>query len=214
MIKRHWATLTLGCAIVASAILLLYLSRGLTPLVDQWGYVYAYRSWSLETLLTPHNGHLMALSILLYKAMFSVFGLESQLPYQLLNYALSGMVAALLFTLIRDRVGDLLALAAAVLILFVGAGADVIMPTYAFPNLIGLATGLGALLALRREDLKGDLIAFFLLTISILAYSIGIVFAAGAIAAIAMRPSGERLRRCWVALLPLVVYIIWALSTT
>jgi hypothetical protein len=211
VLKRHWATLTLGCAIVASTLLLLYLSRGLTPLVDQWGYVYAYRSWSLETLLTPHNGHLMALSILLYKAMFSVFGLESQLPYQLLNYALSGLVAALLFTLIRDRVGDLLALAAAVLILFFGAGADVIMPTYAFPNLIGLATGLGALLALRREDLKGDLIAFFLLTISILAYSIGIVFAAGAIAAIAMRPSGERLRRCWVALLPLAVYVIWAL---
>jgi|GEM_PF-5635877 len=41
----------------------------------------------------------MALSILLYKSMFSVFGLESQLPYQLLNYALSGLVAALLFAL-------------------------------------------------------------------------------------------------------------------
>ncbi len=192
MLKRHWSILALGCAIGASAILLLYLGRGLTPLVDQWGYVYAYRSWSLETLLTPHNGHLMALSILLYKAMFSVFGLESQLPYQLLNFALSGLVAALLFALIRDRVGDLLALAAAVLMLFYGAGADVIMPTYAFPNLIGLATGLGALLALRREDLRGDLIAFTLLTISILAYSIGIVFAAGAIAALA-------------------VYIAWAL---
>jgi|GEM_PF-3958823 len=56
MLTRHRSVVVLGCAIVASAILLLYLSRGLTPLVDEWGYVYAYRSWSLETLLTPHNG--------------------------------------------------------------------------------------------------------------------------------------------------------------
>src|SRR5690349_1703474 len=108
MLKRHWPIIVLGCAILASSLLLLYLGRGLTPLVDQWGYLYAYRSWSLETLLTPHNGHLMALSILLYKAMFSVFGVHSQLPYQLVNFALSGAVAALLFALVRDRVGDLL----------------------------------------------------------------------------------------------------------
>lgn len=211
MLKRHWPILALGCAIVASSLLLLYLGRGQTPLVDQWGYVYAYRSWSLETLLTPHNGHLMALSILLYKAMFGIFGLESQLPYQLVTVALSGTVGALLFTLIRDRVGDLLALAAAVLILFYGAGGDVITPTYTFPNLLGLATGLGALLVLRRGDLEGDVATCFLLVVSVAAYSIGIVFVAGAAAAIFLRPAGQRLRRCWVFLVPLAGYVAWAL---
>jgi hypothetical protein len=211
VLKRHWPIVVLGCAILASTLLLLYLSRGLTPLVDQWGYLYAYRSWSLETLLTPHNGHLMALSILLYKVMFSLFGVESQVPYQLVNYALSATVATLLFVLMRNRVGDLLALAAAVLMLFYGAGADVILPTFAFPNLIGLALGLAALLALRRGDLKGDIATCFLLTVSVASYSIGIVFVAGAIAAVALRPAGQRVRRCWVFLVPLVTYVAWAL---
>jgi hypothetical protein len=210
-LKRHWSIVVLGCAILASTLLLLYLARGLTPLVDQWGYLYAYRSWSLETLLTPHNGHLMALSILLYKAMFSIFGVESQVPYQLVNYALSAMVATLLFVLMRTRIGDLLALAAAILMLFYGAGADVILPTFAFPNLIGLALGLAALLALRRGDLKGDLATCALLTVSVASYSIGIVFVAGAIAAIALRPPGQRLHRFWVVLVPLAIYVAWAL---
>ncbi len=214
MLKRNWPILVLACAIVASTLLLLYLGRGMTPLVDQWGYAYAYRSWSLQTLLTPHNGHLMALSILLYKAMFGIFGLESQVPYQLVNYALSASVATLLFVLIRDRVGEVLALAAAILILFYGAGADVILPTFAYPNLFGLATGLAALLVLRRRDLKGDVGACFLLTVSIAAYSIGIVFLAGTIAALALRPRGERLRRWWVVAIPLVAYVAWAIWAT
>lgn len=214
MLKRHWSIAVLGCAILASTLLLLYLARGLTPLVDVWGYLYAYRSWSPETLLTPHNGHLMALSLVLYKGMFAVFGLESQVPYQLVNLALSAAVGALLFVLIRKSIGDLLALAAAILILFYGAGADVILPTFAYPNLFGLATGLAALLVLRRGDLKGDVGACFLLTVSIAAYSLGIVFAAGAIAAIALRPRGARLGRWWVVAIPLVAYAAWAIWAT
>lgn len=214
MLKRHWSLAVLGCAIVASTLLLLYLARGLTPLVDVWGYLYAYRSWSPETLLTPHNGHLMALSLVLYKGMFAAFGLESQVPYQLVNLALSAAVGALLFVLIRKSVGDLLALAAAILILFYGAGADVILPTFAYPNLFGLATGLGALLVLRRGDLEGDVGACFLLSVSIAAYSLGIVFAAGAIAAIALRPRGSRLGRWWVVAIPLVAYAAWAIWAT
>ncbi|HUC06897.1 MAG TPA: hypothetical protein VMR96_02310, partial [Solirubrobacterales bacterium] len=214
MLKRHWSIVVLGCAILASTLLLLYLARGLTPLVDVWGYLYAYRSWSPETLLTPHNGHLMALSLILYKGMFATFGLESQVPYQLVNLAFSAAVAALLFALIRANIGDLLALAAAILILFYGAGADVILPTFAYPNLFGLATGLAALLVLRRGDLKGDIGACFLLTVSIAAYSLGIVFAAGVIAALALRPRGSRLGRWWVVAIPLVAYAAWAIWAT
>jgi hypothetical protein len=214
VLKRHWSILVLGCAILASSLLLLYLARGLTPLVDVWGYLYAYRSWSPETLLTPHNGHLMALSLILYKGMFATFGLESQVPYQLVNLAFSAAVGALLFALIRTSIGDLLALAAAILILFYGAGADVILPTFAYPNLFGLATGLAALLVLRRGDLKGDLGACVLLIVSIAAYSLGIVFAAGAIAALALRPRGERMHRFWVVAIPLLAYVAWAIWAT
>jgi hypothetical protein len=205
--------LLLAAAIAASTILLLYLGRGLTPVVDQWAYIYAYQPWSVESLLTPHSGHLIVLPLIIQKAMFEVFGIESQLPYQLLNLALSASVAAMLFALIRNAVGDLLALAAATLILFYGAGADVLIPTFQITNLIGIASGLAMLLALRRESLLGDAAACLFLVMSLASFSIGVAFAAGAALALALRPPGLRLSRCWVVVGPLILYgawVIWA----
>jgi hypothetical protein len=209
--RRRWPILLLGGAILVSTLLLLYLGRNQTVLVDQWAYVFAYRSWSPSTLLFPHNGHLVVFAVLVYKAMFEVFGIGSQLPYQLVNLALSATVVLLLFALIRDRVGELLALAAATLILFYGPGLDTILVTYAFPNLIGIATGLAGLLVLRRGDLKGDLAACLLLTLSVASYSAGVAFVAGAAVAVALRPAGRRLRSVWVFALPLAGYIAWML---
>ncbi|HEX3609806.1 MAG TPA: hypothetical protein VHU14_09105 [Solirubrobacterales bacterium] len=208
--KRRWPILTLGAAIVVSTLLILYLGRGQTPLVDQWAYIYAYRSWAPNSLATPHSGHLIILPLLVYKAMFSAFGLESQLPYQLVNLALSATVAVLLFALTRDAVGDILALFAAILTLFFGAGADVIVPTFQITNLIGLAAGLGMLLALRREDVRGDVAACLLLATSLASFSIGVAFAAGAVAMLTFRPRGLRLSRWWVVVPPLVLYTAWA----
>ncbi len=198
-------------AIAASTILLLYLGRGQTPVVDQWAYIYAYLPWSLESLLTPHGGHLIALPLIVQKAMFEVFGIESQLPYQLLNLALSAAVASMLFALIRNAVGDLLALAAATLILFYGAGADALIPTFQITNLIGIAAGLAMLLALRRESLWGDVAASLFLAMSLASFSIGVAFAAGAALALVLRPPGLRLSRCWVVLAPIVLYGAWVL---
>jgi hypothetical protein len=143
--------------------------------------------------------------------MFEAFGIESQLPYQLLNLALSAAVAAMLFALIRNAVGEVLALAAATLILFYGAGADVLIPTFQITNLIGIAAGLAMLLALRRESLRGDVAASLFLAMSLASFSIGVAFAAGAALAIVLRPPGLRLSRCWVVLVPIVLYGAWVL---
>ncbi len=208
---RRRSILALVGAIAGSTLLLLYLGRGQTPVVDQWAYIYAYQSWSLESLLTPHSGHLIVLPLIVYKAMFGAFGIESQLPFQLLNLALSAAVASMLFALIRNSVGDLLALAAATLILFYGAGADVLIPTFQITNLIGIAAGLAMLLALRRETVLGDLAASLLLAASLASFSIGVAFAAGAALALVLRPPGVRLSRCWVVLVPVIVYGVWVL---
>jgi hypothetical protein len=210
-LKKRWPIAVLGTAILVSTLLILYLGRGQTLVVDQWGYLYGFHSWSPQTLLTPHNGHLIVLPLLVYKTLFAVFGIESHLPFQLVTLALSATVASLLFVLIRDRVGDLLALGAATLVLFYGAGAEVILPTFMIPNLLGLSSGLGMLLVLRREDLRGDLAACLLLAMSLASFSIGVAFAAGAIVMLALRPPGQRLSRAWVVALPLLAYVAWAL---
>ncbi|HEU4943724.1 MAG TPA: hypothetical protein VFT10_01035 [Solirubrobacterales bacterium] len=209
--KQRWPILLLAAAIAASTILLLYLGRGQTPVVDQWAYIYAYQPWTAEMLLTPHSGHLIVLPLVVQKAMLEVFGLESQLAFQLLNLALSAAVASMLFALIRKAVGDLLALAAATVILFYGAGADVLIPTFQITNLIGIASGLAMLLALRRESLWGDVGACLFLAMSLASFSIGVAFAAGAALALALRPPGLRLSRCWVVLAPIVIYGAWVL---
>jgi hypothetical protein len=209
-LKRNWPVLLLGAAIVAATILLLYLGRGQTPVVDQWAYIYAY-SWSLESLLTPHSSHLVVLPVVVQKLMFEVFGLEHQLPYQLLNLGLSATIAILLFVLIRNAIGEVLALLAATIMLFYGAGADALIPTFQITNLLGMACGLGMLLALRRNSLAGDAVASLLLAMSLASFSIGVAFAVGATVALATRPPGQRLRRCWVVLVPLVLFGAWVL---
>ncbi len=209
--KQRWPVLVLAAAVVVATLLILHLGRGQTLVVDQWGYLYAHRSWAPGSLLTPNNGHLIVLGLLVYKVLYSIFGIDSQLPYQLVTLALSATVATLLFVSIRRSVGDLLALAAAILILFYGAGADAILPTSQIPNLIAMATGLGMLLALRRGDLRGDIAGCALLAMSLASFSIGVAFALGAIVLLALRPAGGRLHRFWVVATPLAAYIAWAL---
>jgi len=210
-LRQRWPILLLGLAIVASTLLVLRVGRGQTLVVDQWAFLNVYRSWSPGVLLTPHNGHLTVFPLIVQKAMYESFGIGSHLPYQLLNSVLSGTVATLLFLLIRSRVGDLLALAAAVLMLFYGAGADPLVATSQIVNLIGLAAGLGMLLSLRRDDLRGDMGACLLLAISLASFSVGIAFAAGAVVAILLRESRRGLDRLWVVALPVAAYAAWFL---
>ena len=209
--KQRWPILVLGAAIVCATLLLLHLGRGQTLVVDQWGYLYTHRSWAPNSLLAPHNGHLIVLGLLVYKLLYATFGIESQLPYQLVTLALSASVATLLFASIRRSVGDLLALAAAILILFYGAGADAILPTSQIPNLIALASGLGMLLALRSGDLRDDLLACLLLAMSLASFSVGVAFALGGAVILASRPPAQRLSRAWVVAVPLAAYVAWAI---
>jgi hypothetical protein len=210
-LRRRWPILLLGAAVAVSTLLLLHLGRGQTLVVDQWGYLSAYRSWAPGSLLAPHNGHLIVLPLLVYKAMFEAFGIGSQLPYQLVTLGLSATVAVLLFLLIRDGIGEVLALAAATLILFYGAGADVILPTFQFPNQIGLASGLAMLLLLRRGDIWGDAAACLFLAMSLASFSIGLAFAAGAAVMLVFRPGGRLLSGAWVWVVPGAAYAAWVL---
>jgi hypothetical protein len=208
-LRQRWPILVLGAAIAVATVLMLHLGRGQTLVVDQWGYLYSHRSWSPGSLLSPHNGHLIVLGLLVYKGLYSTFGIDSQLPFQLVTLALSATVATLLCVLIRNAVGELLALAAAILVLFYGAGADAILPTSQIPNLISLASGLAMLLVLRRGDMRGDLLACLFLAMSLASFSVGTAFALGAAVMLAFRPPGERLARLWVVALPVIAYVAW-----
>ncbi len=203
-----YAVLVLAFAL--AAVLILAWGKGQTFVNDEWSYLVNYRSWSLETLLTPQNGHLLLVPLLLYKTLFAVAGAESHLPYQLTTLVLHLTVATLFFCLVRRRLPLAVATALTVLLTFFGAGWDTIMSAYEIPNLTGIASGLALLLALERRTPAGNVAACLFLAISLASFSVGIAFAFAALFAVWLGGRAEW-RRLWVALVPIALYAAWFL---
>ena len=128
---------------------------------DEWDFL-AGRGLSLHDLLAQHGGHLVALPLVIFRALFAVFGLRSYLPYQLVAIVLHLMTAWLLRAVIRRAgAGPWIATAGASLLLFFGAGAQNILTAFQITFTGALAFGFGQLLladhdgALDRRDWLG-----------------------------------------------------------
>lgn len=206
---RLLGMIAFAAAALASVAYVLWLGRGETFIVDEWSYLLQGRESSLSALLEPHNGHLIFFPLLVLKLMYGVFGISSHLSYQLLAVLLNVLIAALLYVFARRSVGPLIALFPAVLMLFYGAGWDAFVTGYQIPNLISIALGLVALLCVRREDLRGDVLACLALLLALFSFSIGIAFAAGIAVALLLRGRAEAIRRAWVFLIPAALYAAW-----
>lgn len=210
------AWIVLGTAMVLSAILILVTADGesfgidemfyLGRLVEDSGRVVAYDSLSLEYLFGPYNGHLQFGGKLIYEATFALFGADYT-AFVLVNVAALCASVGLLFELIRRRVGPLAALAPCVLLLFLGFAREVLLWPFDVHTLAAIALGLGALLALEREDRRGDILACVLITLSILTIEVGIALLVGIAVLVALRP--DRWRRAWIVVLPAAVYVAW-----
>lgn len=204
------AYLVLALAFAVATVLILGWGKGQTFVNDEWNYLVVVRGWSLETLLTPQNGHLILVPLLVYKSLFATVGADSHVPYQLTTIVLHLTVASLFFCLVRSRLPLAVAVALTVFVTFFGAGWDTIMGAYEIPNLTGMASGLAMLLALERRTRGGDLAACALLAISLASFSVGIAFALGALFSIWLGGRAQW-RRAWVALGPAILYLTWFL---
>jgi hypothetical protein len=198
-----------AAAALTSIAYVLWLGRGGTFIVDEWSYLLQGHESSLTALLEPHNGHLILFPLLVLKLMYGVFGISSHLSYQLFAVLLNVLIAALLYVFARRSVGPLIALLPAVLMLFYGAGWDAFVTGYQLPNLVSIAAGLFALLFVRKEDLRGDVLACLALLLSLASFSVGIAFAAGVAVALLLRGREAAIRRAWVLLIPAALYAAW-----
>ena len=144
--------LALGGCLVAAAALILSLQAQLSFAYDEWDFLLGRRDFSVDIFLAPHHEHIAITHVAIYKALAEAFGIDSPRPFQLVSTAMFLGAAAILFAFLRRRVGGWLALAALLPILVFGPAADNVIWPFQLAFSGSMAAGLGALLALDRDD--------------------------------------------------------------
>jgi hypothetical protein len=199
-----------GAAMALAAFLLAYWSRGEWFGDDDLGYAVRLAADPLghAILHPPPDKYLIAFPLLLYKALFETVGLDSYRPYRVIGILLVLLCAGLLFVLLRRWLPERFAVPPTFLMLFFGAGSEVVVTPVRIPSQIALAAGLGMMLALERRDRRGDLTALILLVISLGSHPVGISFAAiGAVMIVLSSRDGWR--RLWVIVIPGALFAVW-----
>ena len=202
--------LVLAALLALAALMLLYLGRGETFFFDEWNFVIDRRGGDLDAFLGPHNEHLSLLPVVAYKLLWATVGLDAYPVYRGLLVALHLGVTVVVFVLARKRIGPWAAVIAAAVVLFNGRAWEDLLWGFQIGFVGSVLAGAGALLALDRDDRRGDLIASGLLVASLACSSIGIPFVVGAVAELAFARRFRRLATVLAA--PVVLYGAWYLG--
>jgi hypothetical protein len=211
-----WAVL--GVAMLCSGGLILYASHGQGFAIDELfyygrvadmkGQLVHYSAFNPEYLLAPFNGHLPLGGRFVYELVFATIGAHYT-AFVLINIFVLWTVAGLVFELARRRVGNAAALAPCIVLLFLGFAREQLLWPLDFNTAASLAAGLGAVLAIQREDRRGDMLACLLLLASVAMIELGLSFAVGIAVWLAISRRRGALRRAWIIAVPLVLYAAW-----
>jgi hypothetical protein len=207
--RRVTPDVLLVAALGAAAILLIALGWQLTFFQDAWAVLLERQPWDAHSLFAPHNEHLIVFQVLVEKGLVQIFGMDTARPEMLFMTATLLAAAALFYIYVKRRVGAWLALFGAVLLLFFGEAWQILLWPFEMEFSAPFAAGVGMLLALEREDERGDLLGGLLLLVSIGFGSLGLSFWFAALAQIVVARRTRGLRRLWIVVLPAVLYLAW-----
>ncbi|MGH2950559.1 MAG: hypothetical protein ACRDKX_00760, partial [Solirubrobacterales bacterium] len=202
-VRAAWSAL--GAAMAASVALVLWLGRETTFSIDELATFMDSPDLDTDGVLEPHNGHVAITARLVYKTVFETVGAD-YIAFRILAAGAVVLLAGLMFAYMSRRVGKLVALAPALVLLFFGTDFPHLLQGNGLAVLLSLSAGVGALLALDRRDARGDTGACALLCLGVVTYTVSLAFVVGAAASVWLR--GER-RRLWVALVPAFLYAAW-----
>lgn len=211
-----WVPAALALVMAGAAVLILWAGRGTGFVSDELLYYgrlvelpdrfATFDSAGAEYFLAPFSGHLQTAGKLVYEGLFAVFG-PDYVVFRVVALALFLLCAGLVFVLARRRVGGLVALAMAVLLLFLGAAWELMLWPFDLHTTGAFAAGLGALAVLDRGGRRADPIACALLVVSVATIEVGLAMSVGV--AVLVLSSRDRLRRAWVFAVPIGVYVAW-----
>jgi len=121
----------------------LWAGRGEWFLYDDWDYLVSRKAGNFADLTRPHNGHFEAIPVLVYRALFSTFGLRYK-PYQLVAIVLSLAGAVLLLVvMLRARTRPWLAIMLATLLVLFGDAQTNVALRITSITFVGFAVPLG-----------------------------------------------------------------------
>ncbi|HTU15524.1 MAG TPA: hypothetical protein VMF31_10025 [Solirubrobacterales bacterium] len=201
----------LAVAVAGSAAFILGLTSKITFVTDEWDLLLLRSGWGAGQLLDPFHEHIVLAPAFIYKVFQTLFGMDSARPYQLAATGTFLLTAVLFFAYVRRRVGDWAALIMACLILFLGAAFEDLLWAFQIGYFGSLAAGLSALIALDRDDRRGDVCASVLLVVSLCFSSLGLPFVAGAAAEWILNPR-DRGRRIFVPGAAILLFALWWLG--
>jgi hypothetical protein len=195
-----WAPLLL---VVAALVALVWFGRDMTFYHDEWAFILQ-RDLSVDGLLKPHNEHLSATLVLLYRVLLGTVGMGSYWPYLAVTFALHVVVAVIVYVVVRREAGPIWALGAMSVVLFLGSGGDDILWAFQSGTIGAVAAGMAAVVLAPRRPL----VAALLLTVALATSGGALAFVAGtALHLLLVRPRAL----VWLAI-PTVVYGAWLLA--
>lgn len=208
-LTRNAPVILMGIAAVISVVVLLLLQSGMTFFQDEWNMVIHRTGFNAPAFFDPNDVHPVPVVVAIYKICLDIWGLSTVFPDRLISVLLYALTGILLFVYVRRRVGPWLALFPAVILLFLGPGANVLLWPFEMTLVGSLAAGIGALLALERDDGLGDFLACLLCVVALGCSSLGVSFALATGVDVLLKWRRRGLWRLWVPAVPLVLYVIW-----
>jgi hypothetical protein len=200
-----------GLALVtlAAFVLILYLGRGEIFYFDEWNFVLDRRGHTAGAFLEPHNEHIVVVPVIIYKLLLQTSGLAHHWPYLMVLALMHLGVGLGVFLLIRPRLGPLLALILAALILFMGLAWQNMLWAFQIGFVGSVLGGIWAWVGLDRRSTGGDVAACVALVLGTASSSLGVPLAIGIGAELLV---ARRAKALWVALIPLGLYALWYLG--
>lgn len=205
--EQQIAWVILGAAMAVAVAFLFWIQRDLAFADDSFNWITLAGLGPTKAVIEPYGGHLILTPMLIYKGTLAAFG-SSYTALGVIQVALLLVLSGLIYEYGRRRLGPLLALPAAIAILFLGSSSNVLMqPMLGIQFLCALVPGLAGLLALERGDRRGDVAACVFFSLAAVGFEMGLAFAFGGAVGIALRE--DRRRRAWIVAIPFAIYGIW-----
>jgi hypothetical protein len=203
--RRRLATIDWPPILLAlgALILLVWLGHDMTFYHDEWALILK-RDLSIDGILAPHNEHLSATLVILYRVLIQTVGLGSYWPYLGVTFALHLVVAGLIYVIVRAEASKGWALGAMAVMLVLGSGGDDILWAFQSASIGAVAAGIGAMVAApRRPGL-----AALLLTIAMATSGASLAFFIGT----GVRLLLTRPRAIPWLLIPFGLYLAWYIA--